>query len=112
MLRYAEKTSSPAGFSLVGSYGRGTSTASAKASGSGVRYRAQRNPRFGSRESGGAFSGSMYMYTGSFHAPPSTQRRSPAAFQHHSATLPAMSYVPKRPTPGELPTDAGPSPRK
>ena len=62
----------------------------------------QRNPLPGERSNGGRVVASLSKaYAGSFQPPPRMNRR-PArllAFQHHSRTLPAMSYVPNGPSP-------------
>src|SRR5260221_9320571 len=72
-------------------------------------YLARRKPLFGDRSKGDCRVGLLITYAASLHDPPRMKRLSPAAFQHHSLALPAMSYVPCGPIPRWLPTAAGPA---
>src|SRR5579864_7491033 len=76
--------------------------------GNAATFRTQRKPAFAARWNGGSPPGSKYSLVVVLNPPPRMYRAPPPdSFRHHSATLPAMSYVPNGPTPWYLPTGEG-----
>src|SRR5271155_3607656 len=100
------KISSETGFTFLKS--RATKDLGAVSSpDSATEFRTQRKPLFTERSKGGTTLASPYSYVPEFHDPPTIYRNlRSSSFRTHSATLPAMSYVPNGPTPRYLPTGA------